>query len=103
METNYLGVLYVIEALIRDGLIGKDPEDSTRVLVCRVQEAGKEQWYSENVFELATETYKNKASLRALLKEAKAWGIDTEACMERGWNVIESTGKLLQLFGGCVV
>ena len=78
---TFLGLLYVTEALIKKGLLHKDPDNPNNILIYRTGgNEGTEGWYSENIHSAMNETWHNREELEEFLSLATENGVDVEKC-----------------------
>lgn len=99
-KPTLLSVLYLFEALSKEGLLQRDPEEASNILITRLDENGKETICSENAFALAAETLENEESLRELYKIAEEHGVNPEKHIQQARETLDEMDNLLERIGG---
>jgi hypothetical protein len=82
MKIKFIAYVNLLDALIQEGILKRDPNDRNRVIIYRehVKEEGlpEEGWFSMNVFEVAQELYDNRKCRDSLYESLKANGLTPE-------------------------
>ena len=78
-DKTFLGLMYIIDALLKAGILQYDPENHDNMLVYRsAGENSPEGWYSQNILSAVSELFQDKEQVDYILSVATDNGIDVE-------------------------
>lgn len=76
---TFLGLMYIIDELLKTGILQYDPENHDNMLVYRsAGENSTEGWYSQNILSAVSELFQDKEQVDYVLSVATDNGIDVE-------------------------
>lgn len=90
MKRNFLGLLWIIEALIDKGVLHRNPENRNHILVwIEFEDDSKSGWYSQNLHEAANELWNDTSQLEFVINSAKKEGIPTDELFRKAQELLE--------------
>lgn len=88
-EKTFLGLLYVVEELLKKGVLQYDPNNHDNMLIYYSGDDHQpEGWYSMNIMESTSDLFHNKPQMEYVLSVATEHGIDTEKCFENARKLL---------------
>lgn len=100
---KFIGFVKLLDAMCKEGIIQRDPEDSNAILVYRTnvdkQEYGvSEGWFSQNIFEVAQETIKAyKEGDRSLFEALDKKGYSAVFTVDGEFAELKKNGREIDL------
>ncbi len=90
-KKTFLGLVYIINELLKAGVLKYDPENRDNMLVYRsAGENSPEGWYSENILSAVSELFQDKEQMEYILSVAADNGIDTEKLFQDAYELIHN-------------
>lgn len=78
-DKTFLGLMHIIDELLKTGILQYDPENHDNMLVYRsAGENSPEGWYSQNILSAVSELFQDKKQVDYVLSVATDNGIDVE-------------------------
>lgn len=88
-EKTFLGLLYVIEELLKRGVLHYDPNNHNNMLVYYSgNDHQPEGWYSANIQESVSDLFHDKHWMDYVLSVAEEHGINTEKCFDDARKIL---------------
>lgn len=90
-DKTFLGLMYIIDELLKTGILQYDPENHDNMLVYRsAGENNSEGWYSQNILSAVSELFQDKKQMDYVLSVAADNGIDTEKLFQSAYELIHN-------------
>lgn len=91
-KKTFLGLVYIINELLKAGVLQYDPENHDNMLVYRsAGENNPEGWYSQNILSAVSELFQDKKKqMDYVLSVAADNGIDTEKLFQSAYELIHN-------------
>lgn len=90
-DKTFLGLMYIIDELLKTGILQYDPENHDNMLVYRsAGENNPEGWYSQNILSAVSELFQDKKQMDYVLSVAADNGIDTEKLFQSAYELIHN-------------
>lgn len=67
---KFISFVHLLDALVNENLLMRDPEDRNRILV-KTQDTPKDEWVSMNIFTLAEDLFHSQAQRDSLFSAVK--------------------------------
>lgn len=88
-KQTFLGMLYIVEALLNKGILRQDPENKDNMFIYRLaDEENPEGWYSQNIHSAVSELFEDKFSTAFMIDVAKGNDIDTESLFRKANELV---------------
>lgn len=90
-KKTFLGLVYIINELLKAGILQYDPENRDNMLVYRsAGENSPEGWYAENILSAVSELFQDEEQMKYMLSVAADNGIDTEKLFQDAYELIHN-------------
>ena len=88
-EKSFLGLMYVVEELLKEGVLHYDPNNHNNMLVYYSgDDSQPEGWYSANIHESVSDLFHDKKQMKYVLSVAAEHGVDTKKCFENARKIL---------------